>query len=141
MPGKLAYQLREFCAAIGFGMTTLHNLRRAGRIRTIVLGGRQLITIEEAERFMREELQPRKRGGFQPGGGPGSGAEGQRRRVMRDAQRPRSDLAGLRGAQEQRKPLTRPMPHPSELAHEQSSRTTRRRGAGSVGQRNVRERR
>jgi hypothetical protein len=68
-PAKLAYTQREFCEAVGIGMTSLHRYRRAGRLKTVALGGRTLITVEEARRFLQDEARPRATRGFKLGNG------------------------------------------------------------------------
>lgn len=51
-PGKLAYPVREFCHAIGFGMSKFYGLVRDGEIKVVKCGKRTLVTVEEAQRFV-----------------------------------------------------------------------------------------
>ena len=50
----LAYRVAQFCKAIGLGKTKFYELVAAGKIRTIVIGGRRLIPADEAQRLVRE---------------------------------------------------------------------------------------
>ena len=50
----LAYQVAHFCKAIGLGKTKFYELVAAGKIKTIVIGGRRLIPTAEAQRLVRE---------------------------------------------------------------------------------------
>jgi excisionase family DNA binding protein len=50
----LAYQVAHFCKAIGLGKTKFYELVAAGKIKTIVIGGRRLIPAAEAQRLVRE---------------------------------------------------------------------------------------
>jgi excisionase family DNA binding protein len=53
-PHRLAYRVKHFCAAIGLGRTKFYELVRAGKIRTIIIGGRRLVPADEAQRLIRE---------------------------------------------------------------------------------------
>ena len=53
----LAYQVAHFCKAIGLGKTKFYELVAAGKIKTIVIGGRRLIPAAEAQRLVREGCQ------------------------------------------------------------------------------------
>ena len=50
----LAYQVAHFCKAIGLGKTKFYELVAAGKIKTIVIGGRRLIPAAEAQRLVRD---------------------------------------------------------------------------------------
>ena len=50
----LAYRVPHFCKSIGLGKTKFYELVRDGKIRTIVIGGRRLVPVAEAQRLARE---------------------------------------------------------------------------------------
>jgi hypothetical protein len=52
----LAFQIKPFCKNIGIGTTKFYELLRAGKIRTICIGKRRLIPVEETQRIMREGI-------------------------------------------------------------------------------------
>ena len=54
----LAYRVNAFCKAIGIGHTKFYQLLAAGRIRTVVIGGRRLIPADEAQRIANEGTEP-----------------------------------------------------------------------------------
>lgn len=51
-PQKLAYSIREACAASSLGRTTLYAHIAAGRLRVVRVGGRTLIPAEELQAFI-----------------------------------------------------------------------------------------
>lgn len=51
-PGKLAYTIREFCGAVGIGVTKFYDEVNAGRITIKKCGKRSLVTAAEAERYV-----------------------------------------------------------------------------------------
>lgn len=53
-PQKLAYSIKEFCAATSLGRTTVYELIAAGRLSYVKVGAKTLITMDEAARFLRE---------------------------------------------------------------------------------------
>jgi excisionase family DNA binding protein len=53
-PARRAYQVDEFCAAVRISRASLYKLMKAGRIKTVTIGGRRLIPVDEAERMLRE---------------------------------------------------------------------------------------
>lgn len=53
-PQKLAYSIKEFCAATSLGRTTVYELIAAGRLSSVKVGAKTLITTEEAKRFLSE---------------------------------------------------------------------------------------
>ena len=50
----LAYRVAQFCKAVGVGKTKFYELVAAGKIKTIVIGGRRLIPAQEAQRLVRD---------------------------------------------------------------------------------------
>jgi len=54
---RLAYQVAQFCESVGLGKTKFYELVRAGKIKTIKIGGRRLIPGDEAHRVAREGVQ------------------------------------------------------------------------------------
>ena len=50
----LAYRIKVFCRLLGIGRTKFYELCNAGKIRTVVIGGRRLIPADEAKRLVRE---------------------------------------------------------------------------------------
>ncbi|KPF73892.1 MAG: helix-turn-helix domain-containing protein [Blastomonas sp.] len=52
-PQKLAYSIREACAASSLGRTTIYAHIAAGRLRVVRVGGRTLIPAEELQAFIR----------------------------------------------------------------------------------------
>lgn len=50
----LAFRVRPFCQTVGIGKSTFYKLVTAGKIKTIVIGGRRLVPAEEAQRLVRE---------------------------------------------------------------------------------------
>ena len=53
-PNCLAFRVQPFCKSIGIGKTKFYELLAAGKIRTIVIGGRRLVPADEAQRLVRE---------------------------------------------------------------------------------------
>jgi excisionase family DNA binding protein len=51
---KRAFRIDEFCAAYGVGRTTTYELIRAGKLRSILIGGRRLIHKDAAEALFSE---------------------------------------------------------------------------------------
>ena len=50
----LAFQIKPFCKNIGIGVTKFYELVKDGKIRTIVVGGRRVVPVDEAQRILRE---------------------------------------------------------------------------------------
>jgi len=50
----LAYRVNEFCRIVGLGRTTVYALIAAGKLATIKIGGRRLITREAALALIAE---------------------------------------------------------------------------------------
>jgi predicted DNA-binding transcriptional regulator AlpA len=54
-PPKLALTVQEFCQSHGIGVTLFYELLKSGSApRTMRVGGRRLISIEEAQRWREE---------------------------------------------------------------------------------------
>lgn len=51
---KCAYRINEFCAAYGLSRTTTYALIGAGKLRSVVVGGRRLIHKDDAEALFSE---------------------------------------------------------------------------------------
>ena len=51
---RLAFRVQPFCKSIGIGRTKFYELMAAGKIRTVVIGGRRLVPADEAKRLVRE---------------------------------------------------------------------------------------
>jgi excisionase family DNA binding protein len=51
---KRAYRVNEFCAAYGLSRTTTYALIGAGKLRSVVVGGRRLIHKDDAEALFSE---------------------------------------------------------------------------------------
>jgi excisionase family DNA binding protein len=51
---KRAFRINEFCAAYGLGRTKTYELIKAGKLRTVLVGGRRLIPKDEAEALLAE---------------------------------------------------------------------------------------
>jgi predicted DNA-binding transcriptional regulator AlpA len=54
-PERLGYSIPEFCAAIGISIAFFYELRKVGTApRTMILGARHIITVDEAKRWCAE---------------------------------------------------------------------------------------
>ncbi len=51
---RLAFRVQSFCKSIGIGRTKFYELMAAGKIKTVVIGGRRLIPADEAQRLVRD---------------------------------------------------------------------------------------
>jgi excisionase family DNA binding protein len=51
---RIGYRVNDFCTIAGISRTTLYELIREGKIKTILLGGRRIIPASEAERIISE---------------------------------------------------------------------------------------
>lgn len=51
-----AYSVRDFCKAYGLGRSTTYEMIKAGRLKSIRIGGRRLIPAEAAEALIREAV-------------------------------------------------------------------------------------
>ena len=50
---KRALRLKEFCAAYGLSRSTAYNkLMAAGKLKTVLVGGRRLVPVEAAEALL-----------------------------------------------------------------------------------------
>ncbi|MCB1485815.1 MAG: helix-turn-helix domain-containing protein, partial [Hyphomicrobiaceae bacterium] len=52
-PPKLAYTIKEWCAAVGTGPTKTYAEIKAGRLKTVWIGGRRLILAEDGLEYLR----------------------------------------------------------------------------------------
>lgn len=53
-PERLAYRINEACASIGVGRSSLYNMIRDGRVKSVKIAGRTLILRSEIERLLSE---------------------------------------------------------------------------------------
>lgn len=51
-PERLAYRIDEACASIGIGRSSLYNMIRDGRLKSVKIAGRTLIPRCEIERLL-----------------------------------------------------------------------------------------
>ena len=51
---KRAYRVNELCVAFGLGRTKTYDLIKAGKLRTVWVGGRRLIPRDAAEMLIAE---------------------------------------------------------------------------------------
>jgi excisionase family DNA binding protein len=49
---KRALRLKEFCAAYGLSRSTAYKLMAAGKLKTVLVGGRRLVPVEAAEALL-----------------------------------------------------------------------------------------
>jgi hypothetical protein len=50
----LAFQVTPFCRRLGISRATFYKLKKLGKIHTIKIAGRVLVTAAEAERLLKE---------------------------------------------------------------------------------------
>lgn len=50
---RLSYTVRDFCAAVGIGRSKFYELVGDGKLNTVKLGTKTLVTAAEAERFIK----------------------------------------------------------------------------------------
>jgi predicted DNA-binding transcriptional regulator AlpA len=63
-PPILAYSIKEFCKAVGISVSYFYELKHANLApRTIKLGARQIISVEEAQAWCKERTEASQ---FQP---------------------------------------------------------------------------
>lgn len=55
-PPKIAYSIREACAASSLGRTTLYSHISAGRLRAVRIGGRTVIPAESLHALIEGEV-------------------------------------------------------------------------------------
>ena len=48
-----AYEVKQFCQAYGLCKATVYNLMKAGKLHSVLVGGRRLIPVESAEALLR----------------------------------------------------------------------------------------
>jgi excisionase family DNA binding protein len=51
---RIGYRVNDFCAVTGIGRTSLYELIRDGKIKTVRIAGRRIIPASEAERLLKE---------------------------------------------------------------------------------------
>jgi len=51
---RVGYRVNDFCAVTGIGRTSLYELIRDGKIKTVRIAGRRIIPASEAERLLNE---------------------------------------------------------------------------------------
>jgi predicted DNA-binding transcriptional regulator AlpA len=57
-PPLLGYSIREFCDAVGISVSYFYELKQAGLApRTMKLGSRRIISVEEAQKWCRERTE------------------------------------------------------------------------------------
>jgi predicted DNA-binding transcriptional regulator AlpA len=57
-PLLLGYSIREFCGAVGISVSYFYELKQAGLApRTMKLGSRRIISVEEAQKWCRERTE------------------------------------------------------------------------------------
>jgi excisionase family DNA binding protein len=49
---KRALRLKEFCTAYGLSRSTAYKLMAAGKLKTVLVGGRRLVPVEAAEALL-----------------------------------------------------------------------------------------
>lgn len=57
VPSKLAYTIKEWCAAVGMGPTKTYSEINAGHLKTVWVGGRRLILAEDGLAYLRAGRQ------------------------------------------------------------------------------------
>ena len=55
-PPKLAFSIRDACAASSLGKTTLYSLISAGRLKAVRVGGRTIIPAESLQALLNGEV-------------------------------------------------------------------------------------
>ncbi len=53
-PSRRAYRVQEFCDAYRLSRSTTYKLMKAGKLKTVLVGGRRLIPVEAAEALFGE---------------------------------------------------------------------------------------
>jgi hypothetical protein len=51
-----AYDVRDFCLAVGIGKTKVYEMIKEGRLRSGLLEGKRIIPVNEAQRIIREAV-------------------------------------------------------------------------------------
>ncbi len=51
---KRAFRIDEFCATYGLGRTKTYDLIKAGKLRTVLVGGRRLVPKDAAEALLAQ---------------------------------------------------------------------------------------
>jgi excisionase family DNA binding protein len=47
-----ALRINDFCKAYGIGRSTAYDLINSGKLRSVMIGGRRVIPVEEAEKLL-----------------------------------------------------------------------------------------
>lgn len=50
---RLSYSVKDFCASVGIGRSKFYELVGDGKLKTVKLGTKTLVTAAEAERFIK----------------------------------------------------------------------------------------
>jgi excisionase family DNA binding protein len=50
---RRAYRINDFCKTFGLGRTGVYKLIRAGKLPSVMVGGRRLIPADQAEALLR----------------------------------------------------------------------------------------
>ena len=50
---RRAYRINDFCREYGLGRTTAYKLIRAGKLPSVLIGGRRLIPADQAEALLK----------------------------------------------------------------------------------------
>ncbi|HTM81962.1 hypothetical protein [Asticcacaulis sp.] len=52
-----AYDVNDFCLAVGIGKTKVYEMINDGRLKSGILEGKRIIPVEEAQRIVRAALE------------------------------------------------------------------------------------
>jgi excisionase family DNA binding protein len=52
--GRRAFRIQDFCKTYGLSRSTTYKLMAAGKLRTVLVGGRRLIPVDAAEALIAE---------------------------------------------------------------------------------------
>lgn len=67
MTEKVAYSLDEVCELISLGKTTVEGLIRTGKLRSVKIGGRRLVTRQQIDEFFASLTDRAEEGHAGPG--------------------------------------------------------------------------
>jgi hypothetical protein len=56
-----AYDVKDFCLAVGIGKTKVYEMIKEGRLRSGLLEGKRIIPVNEAQRIIQEALDQESR--------------------------------------------------------------------------------
>lgn len=51
---RLGYRIPDFCEAVGISRSSVYELIKHGKLQSVLIAGRRIIPVSEAERLMRE---------------------------------------------------------------------------------------